>query len=206
MPALPGFLHRDRSIAHAGFNRWRVPPAALAIHLCIGQAYAFSVFSLPLSKAIGLATPAPGGLESQHHRLGVQYRDRFPRPFRRTLRKLARTRRTTSGDVRLRALLQQRARARRCGYRNTPVLAAARRLWRDRRYWPWYRLHLARVDTHQVVPRSPRHGNRTRDHGIWRRCDHRLAAVGLVDGPLPQPKPATASPPRSSRSRFSISS
>ena len=60
MPALPGFLHRDRSIAHAGFNRWRVPPAALAIHLCIGQAYAFSVFSLPLSKAIGLSAPAPG--------------------------------------------------------------------------------------------------------------------------------------------------
>lgn len=58
MPALPAFLHRDRTIAPAGFNRWRVPPAALAIHLCIGQAYAFSVFSLPLSKAIGLTTAA----------------------------------------------------------------------------------------------------------------------------------------------------
>jgi MFS family permease len=54
------FLHRDRSIAPSGFNRWRVPPAALAIHLCIGQAYAFSVFSLPLSKAIGLTAPAAG--------------------------------------------------------------------------------------------------------------------------------------------------
>jgi MFS family permease len=54
------FLHRDHSIAPAGFNRWRVPPAALAIHLCIGQAYAFSVFSLPLSKAIGLTAAAPG--------------------------------------------------------------------------------------------------------------------------------------------------
>ena len=59
MSALPAFLHRDRSIAAAGFNRWRVPPAALAIHLCIGQAYAFSVFSLPLSKAIGLTAAAP---------------------------------------------------------------------------------------------------------------------------------------------------
>ena len=57
--ALPAFLHRDQSIARTGFNRWRVPPAALAIHLCIGQAYAFSVFSLPLSKAIGLSTAAP---------------------------------------------------------------------------------------------------------------------------------------------------
>jgi MFS family permease len=53
------FLHRDLSIAPAEFNRWRVPPAALAIHLCIGQAYAFSVFSLPLSKAIGLTSAAP---------------------------------------------------------------------------------------------------------------------------------------------------
>jgi MFS family permease len=54
MTALPDFLHRERTIAPPGFNRWRVPPAALAIHLCIGQAYAFSVFSLPLSKAIGI--------------------------------------------------------------------------------------------------------------------------------------------------------
>ena len=59
MPQLPSFLDRDHSIAPPGFNRWRVPPAALAIHLCIGQAYAFSVFSLPLSKAIGLSSAAP---------------------------------------------------------------------------------------------------------------------------------------------------
>lgn len=31
-----------------------MPPAALAIHLCIGMAYGFSVFWLPLSKAIGI--------------------------------------------------------------------------------------------------------------------------------------------------------
>ena len=36
-----------------GFNRWLVPPAALAIHLCIGMSYGLSVFWLPLSKAIG---------------------------------------------------------------------------------------------------------------------------------------------------------
>ena len=42
------FLDRDRSIAHPGFNRWLVPPAALAIHLAIGQVYAFSVFKNPL--------------------------------------------------------------------------------------------------------------------------------------------------------------
>ncbi len=59
MAALPAFLDRSRTIAPADFNRWRVPPAALAIHLSIGQAYAFSVFSLPLSKAIGLTTASP---------------------------------------------------------------------------------------------------------------------------------------------------
>ena len=49
-----GFLDKERIIAGPGFNRWLVPPAALAIHLCIGMAYGFSVFWLPLSKAIGI--------------------------------------------------------------------------------------------------------------------------------------------------------
>ena len=55
----PGLLHRDRTIAGPGFNRWMVPPAALCVHLCIGQAYAFSVFNLPMTKLIGITTPAP---------------------------------------------------------------------------------------------------------------------------------------------------
>jgi MFS family permease len=49
-----GILDRERIIAKAGFNRWLIPPAALCIHLCIGMAYGFSVFWLPLSKAIGI--------------------------------------------------------------------------------------------------------------------------------------------------------
>ena len=49
-----GFLDKERIIASPGFNRWLVPPAALAIHLCIGMAYGFSVFWLPLSKALGI--------------------------------------------------------------------------------------------------------------------------------------------------------
>jgi hypothetical protein len=52
--AIPGLLDRERIIAAAGFNRWLVPPAALCIHLCIGMAYGFSVFWLPLSRALGL--------------------------------------------------------------------------------------------------------------------------------------------------------
>jgi hypothetical protein len=46
-----GLLDRERTVAGPGFNRWLVPPAALAIHLCIGMAYGFSVFWLPLSRA-----------------------------------------------------------------------------------------------------------------------------------------------------------
>jgi MFS family permease len=49
-----GLLDRERIIAKAGFNRWLVPPAALCIHLCIGMAYGFSVFWLPLSRALGI--------------------------------------------------------------------------------------------------------------------------------------------------------
>ena len=51
------FLAKEKTIAGTGFNRWLVPPAALAIHLCIGMAYGFSVFWLPLSKAIGIKDP-----------------------------------------------------------------------------------------------------------------------------------------------------
>jgi MFS family permease len=42
------FLDRDNTVAGPGFNRWLVPPAALAIHLSIGQVYSFSVFKNPL--------------------------------------------------------------------------------------------------------------------------------------------------------------
>ncbi len=49
-----GWLDREATIAKPGFNRWMVPPAALAIHLCIGMIYGFSVFLLPLSRAIGI--------------------------------------------------------------------------------------------------------------------------------------------------------
>src|SRR5205809_4832053 len=53
----PSFLAKEQIIAPAGFNRWLVPPAALAIHLCIGMAYGFSVFWLPLSRALGVTQP-----------------------------------------------------------------------------------------------------------------------------------------------------
>jgi MFS family permease len=54
------FLDREHTVAGAHYSRWLVPPAALAIHLSIGQAYAFSVFNLPLSRVIGGTASAPG--------------------------------------------------------------------------------------------------------------------------------------------------
>ena len=54
-----GILTRERIVARAGFNRWLVPPAALAIHLCIGMSYGLSVFWLPLSRALSVGKPAP---------------------------------------------------------------------------------------------------------------------------------------------------
>jgi len=53
------FFSKEATYAKPGFSRWMVPPAALAVHLCIGQAYAFSVFNGPLSKAIGITSSAP---------------------------------------------------------------------------------------------------------------------------------------------------
>src|SRR6185437_13634446 len=53
-------LDRDRTVAAPGFSRWMVPPAALCIHLCIGQAYAFSVFNLPMTRLLGITDSAPG--------------------------------------------------------------------------------------------------------------------------------------------------
>jgi len=57
--SLLSFLDRKHTIAGPGFSRWMVPPAALCVHLCIGQAYAFSVFNLPMSKLIGITQSAP---------------------------------------------------------------------------------------------------------------------------------------------------
>jgi MFS family permease len=54
------FLDRAHSVAGAGFSRWLVPPAALCIHLAIGQAYALSVFTKPLSQLMGVTDPVPG--------------------------------------------------------------------------------------------------------------------------------------------------
>jgi MFS family permease len=57
MPA--SFLSRESTVAPADFDRTQVPPAALAVHLSIGQAYAFSTFNIPLTRLIGITHSAP---------------------------------------------------------------------------------------------------------------------------------------------------
>src|SRR4051812_50071053 len=57
--AAVGLLNRERTVAGIGFSRWMVPPAALCVHLCIGQAYAFSVFNLPMTRLIGITQSVP---------------------------------------------------------------------------------------------------------------------------------------------------
>jgi MFS family permease len=52
------FLDRKHTLAPSGYSRWLIPPAALCVHLCIGQAYAFSVFNLPMSRLIGISQSA----------------------------------------------------------------------------------------------------------------------------------------------------
>ncbi len=57
--ALLSFLDRNHSIANPGYSRWLVPPAALSIHLCIGQIYAYSVFNEPMTRIVGITESAP---------------------------------------------------------------------------------------------------------------------------------------------------
>ncbi|MHA6642341.1 L-lactate MFS transporter [Mesorhizobium sp. A623] len=54
-----GWFSRARTVARPGYSRWMVPPAALCVHLCIGQAYAYSVFNLPMTKLVGITESTP---------------------------------------------------------------------------------------------------------------------------------------------------
>ena len=55
---MSGFFSKERITAAPGFNRWWVPPASIAIHLCIGSVYAWSIFNPPLMRVLGVAAPA----------------------------------------------------------------------------------------------------------------------------------------------------
>jgi MFS family permease len=57
---MSSFWSKERIIAPEGFNRWLIPPASVAIHLCIGSVYAWSAFNLALTRVRGVVVPAAG--------------------------------------------------------------------------------------------------------------------------------------------------
>ena len=179
-----GLLSRERTIAGLGFSRWMVPPAALCVHLCIGQAYAFSVFNLPMTRLIGITQSAPRRLEAHRPRLDLQHRHLLPGRVCCHVWPLGRGRRTAQGDVHRRPVLGgwiPALRGRRVYAQHLGRLPGLRRAWRLR---TWHRLHLAGLHPDQMVPRSSWHGDRYGHHGLRWRCLHRLAAVGMADAPV----------------------
>jgi MFS family permease len=66
-----GFLARERTIAPPGWTRWLIPPAALSIHLAIGQAYAWSVFKTPLAATMLADNPNSGVLTALPFQLAI---------------------------------------------------------------------------------------------------------------------------------------
>jgi MFS family permease len=66
-----GFLQRERIVAGPGWSRWLIPPAALSIHLAIGQAYAWSVFKPPLEGTLLAGNPSAGVLSALPFTLGI---------------------------------------------------------------------------------------------------------------------------------------
>ena len=164
------FLDRERTIAPRNYNRWLIPPAALAIHLCIGEVYAFSVFKTPLVDHFGNEAHA-----DQHH---LQHRHRHAGPVRGGARHMGGAGRPAQGDVHGRAVLVAGLRRRGARRRLRPAVAGLPRLRRPRRDRTRRGLHLSGIDADQVVPRPARARHRPGDHGLRRRRAHRLAAVG----------------------------
>ena len=179
--SLLSFLDRRHTIAKPGFSRWMVPPAALCVHLCIGQAYALQRVQpaddqAPRHHAIGA-----GRLEAHRARLDLLDRHLLPRRLLGRVRPLGRGRRPAPRDVHRRAVLGRRLLHLRVRRLHPQSVADLSRLRRARRLRARHRLHLAGLDADQMVPRPPRHGDRHGHHGLRRRRLHRLAAVGVAD-------------------------
>ena len=121
--SLLSFLDRSHTIAKPGFSRWMVPPAALCVHLCIGQAYAFSVFNLPMTQADRHHAIGARRLEADRARLDLHDRHLLPRRLGGGVRPLGRGRRPAQGDVRRGAVLRRRL------SRLAPRRLASHQLW-----------------------------------------------------------------------------
>ena len=198
-----GLLDKERIIADPGYNRWLVPPAALAIHLCIGMAYGFSVFWLPLGRAVGVAQgsdtaiPCPGDATTFWGKVAITGRALFATDCDWTQFDLGWMFTLFFVLLGVSAAIWggwlERVGPRKAGVvaaicwcggladlgrrrLHPSALADVARLRRHRRRRPRPRLHLARLDAHQMVSRPPRHGDRHGHHGLRRRRHDRLAA------------------------------
>ena len=54
------FLCKENIVAPKDYNRWRIIPAKIVIHLCIGSVYAWSVFNPPLTREFGVVASSAG--------------------------------------------------------------------------------------------------------------------------------------------------
>jgi hypothetical protein len=191
-----GLLAKEHTIVGPGYNRWLVPPAALGIHLCIGMAYGFSVFWLPLSRAIGITairrlspdmsflttcSPRPATGRSANS-AGCSRCSSFssadPPPIwggwleRVGPRKAGVVRRSAGAAV----------------FSIGASAVYTHQLWMmwlgsgvHRRHRPRSWLYLAGLDADQMVPGPPRHGDRHGDRRFRRRRDDRCAARRQTD-------------------------
>jgi len=198
----PSILDRERIIAKPGFNRWLVPPAALAIHLCIGMAYGFSVFWLPLSRAVATATGtkvqtcAGDATTFWEKTIGTLHAltatncewTQFDLGWMFTLffvllgssaalwgGWLEPCGATQGGSLRG-ALLVRRPHDIGARRQNPSAVDAMGRFRHHWRRWSWPRLYLAGFDADQMVSGPAWHGNGHGDHGFWRWRHDRLAA------------------------------
>ena len=196
-----------------------MPPAALAIHLCIGMAYGFSVFWLPLGRALGVAQgtgqpiPCPGDATTFFGKVAITGRALFATDCDWTQFDLGWMYTLFFVLLGVSAAIWG-GWLERVGPRKAGVVAAIcwcggllisavgvyiHQLWL---MWlgsgiiggmrPRARLYLARLHPDQMVPRSPRHGDRHGHHGLRRRRHDRLAARHHSDEPLRHTRPRSA--------------
>jgi MFS family permease len=183
------FLDRSHSVANPGFSRWLVPPAALSIHLAIGQVYAFSVFKKPLNYLVQVSTsggglkPLPGvdspnPLDWKFTSLGwifsvaIVVLGLSAAVFGKWLERAGPRKAMFTSAVCFASGFIVSA----LGVQLPSTLAHLPWLRRDWRHWSRPRIYFSGFDSDQVVPRPPGHGNGNGDHGVWRGRAHWFAA------------------------------
>ena len=110
-----GFFSKQRIVAPPGFNRWRVPPACVAIHLCIGSVYAWSIFNPQLTRIHGVVASGTGRLDAGPGGLGIHGGDRRAGAVGRICRQVAGESRSPGGGHGGRAVLGRRVARRAAG-------------------------------------------------------------------------------------------